>query len=352
MTPAPHPTPLLLVAVVCAAAAGCAWLGAVTGDRRGEAQRLAETARLAEIEGDAAQAESLLAQAAGILPQDAELHRHLARLAWEREDFAAAAASYRRVAALAPDDVEAWRRLGAAHAKLGDSEAAHEAIEQALRHDPHDIEAILLQSRLAEQRGDSAEASQACHRALRNDPENVEARLRLAEIHLRESRADRAAPLLRAICDDGDAEAECKGRAAWALGIAYGRQHRWRDAAAALRQSLDHRPDASADDWYRLAHAHLQAEQMEFADFALDQAIRRDPRQRDPRTMYAAIDAEHSGAAIPIGHTVGPSVSRDQSVSRDAEAWRSGAFPHSASTGFASTPSPSISTSTVSPGLR
>ncbi|MEX0718326.1 MAG: tetratricopeptide repeat protein [Planctomycetaceae bacterium] len=305
--------PILIVALLCGGLTGCAWFDALTADRRGEAQRLADSARLAEMEGNSRRAESLLAQAAEIRPNDAELHRHLARLAWEREDFTAAAEHYRRVVELASDDVEAWRRLGEARAGLGDDDGAREAARQALNCDPRDFRAILLQSRLADQRGDDADALEACHRALRGDPENVEARLRLAEIHLRESRSDRAAPLLRAICDDPDVDPESRGRAAWGLGIAYGRQHRWRDSALALEQALDGRSRTTADQWYQLAYAQLQAGRAAAAAASLDEAIRRDPVHRDARALHAALESGNPGAGRPgtiaaAGHTEPPAI--------------------------------------------
>lgn len=297
--------PILLAAVVAASSSGCAWIESFTTSRRNEAQRLAEIARQAEIDGNPDQAESLLERAAGIRPDDAELYRHLARLAWNRSDFAAAAENYRRVVALAPDDVEAWRRLGSSQARLGDFDAARESVEQALKHDPHDVPSILLESRLADRRGDTAAALNACHRALRIEPENVEARLRLAEVHLRESRADLAAPLLRAICDDSDVDGESRSRAAWGLGIAYGMQRRWSDSAEALKESLAHRQHTTADQWHRLAYAHLQAGDRRAAGEALDEAFRRDPQHAGAHALAAAIGMGRpgqTGAIAAVGH--------------------------------------------------
>lgn len=294
--------PLIFAGLLCGGLAGCAWFDAVTADRRGDAQRLAESARLAEIEGNSVQAESLLAEAADIRPDDAELHRHLARLAWQRQDFSAVEESCQRVVELAPDDVEGWRQLGEARARLGDQEGALEAVRRALQFDPHDSRSVLLQSRLADQRGDDTIALEACHRVLRGDPENIEARIRLAEIHLRESRPDRAAPLLRGICDDPEVDPESRSTAAWDLGLAYGRLNRWRDSAQALEQALAGRPETTADQWFHLAYAQLQAGRTEAANAALDESIRRDPGHRHAHALHATLETGPSGAISTAVH--------------------------------------------------
>ncbi|MEX2286580.1 MAG: tetratricopeptide repeat protein [Planctomycetaceae bacterium] len=282
---------LSLAVMFCAAIVGCSWLRTAVNRHQAEADRLVEQARDAQAKGDAELAVSLLSKAADVNPDDAEIPNQLADvlLAQGRKDDAVA--PLRNALEKTPNDATGHARLARLLFDLERFGEAEQSIDVALELDPKLTNALLLKSQLAERNHNDQQALEVCHRVLAAEPENAEAQLRIAGIHLRSSQPDRAAPLLRAICQSTQATAAQKADAYWSLGISYGQQRRWADAASALAAACKNREKVSADEWYRLAYAYFLADDDERASAALSRAFALEPAHAASLAMAEALHA-------------------------------------------------------------
>jgi tetratricopeptide (TPR) repeat protein len=134
------------------------------------------------------------------------------------------------------------------------------------------------------------------------DPENVEAQLKIAAIHLRLSEPDRAAPLLRSVCQSSRATSEQLSQARWSLGIACGQQRRWDEAADAIAAALEHRTNVTADEWYRLAYAQYSAGETETAARDVGRALKLQPDHPDALTLASILNVEPQPPVAPASH--------------------------------------------------
>ncbi|MGH7199660.1 MAG: tetratricopeptide repeat protein [Planctomycetaceae bacterium] len=280
---------LCLAALVSGALTGCAWVRTVWNESSsGESQELLAQARKAEQAGHTDRAALLLEAASLSNPDDAALHRELARFQIAQGERGEAVAHLRQAIRLDPHDAEGHAALARLFFLQGRLDDAERETGAALRCAPSHREALLLKAALAEQRNRFGLALDTYHRVLCCDEENISARLRVAAIQLRSSRPERAAPLLRSICDDPQATAQQQADARWALGLAYGRNGRWEDAAAALAEASRARP-MTADDWYTLAYARFRVGDLAGAQSDLLAALNADPAHTAAVHMAAAL---------------------------------------------------------------
>lgn len=273
----------------CAILPGCTWVRALVKDPDEESQRLVEEARAAENQGEIAEAGKLLSRAARTTPEDPEVHRQLARVLFGQGQHDAAVEHLQFAVDRDPGDPAAFVQLAQILSHEGNAHEAGLAVDAALELDPANSEALLLKASLAESANRIEDALQTYHRVLNADPANVEAMLGVARLQDRSGRPECAAPLLRSLCETTSANKEQKARAQWLLGIVYGRQRRWDDAAAVLSESLANRDDTTAEEWYRLAYARFQAGDYEGSRSDLAKALELDPRHTAALNMSAAL---------------------------------------------------------------
>jgi tetratricopeptide (TPR) repeat protein len=279
---------ILLIAASCALS-GCSWLDKVRGHPSLEAQNLIEQARSAEIEGNVEQAGSLLHQAIEANPEDVEAHRELARLLLDQGAVDAAVDQLRLAVGQRPDDIDSYTQLARIQLDHKRFRGAERDITSALAIDPEHVESLLLKAELAELHGRDALAMETYYRVLSRDPESVVGRLRLAELQIATGHPDRAAPLLRALCECTAANEDQRAAALWSLGIVYGQRGRWREAATALAASASDRRAMTADDWYRVAYARYTSRDFNGAWSDADRALRLRPDHRRAVAMHSAL---------------------------------------------------------------
>jgi tetratricopeptide (TPR) repeat protein len=261
---------------VCLILSGCSWLDKVRGHPTLEAQSLMEQAEQAEAKGDIERAGYLLHEAIDANPEDVEGHRELARLSLKQGKIDTAVEHLRLAIEQNPDDIDSYVQLTRIQLDYNRLDGAEREIAAALSIDPQHVQALLLKAELAERRGRAGLAMETYYRVLSRESENVRARLRLAELQIAAGRPDRAAPLLRSLCECPAANQQQKAEALWSLGDAYGKSGRWRDAAAALAAAVPHR-EMQVDDWYRLAYAHYAAKDYRGAWLDIDRALQSNP---------------------------------------------------------------------------
>jgi tetratricopeptide (TPR) repeat protein len=308
---------VLLAAVSCL---GCSWWQRWSNPEPRSARHLLEQSRDAEAAGDLRQARALLEQAVRRDPDDAEVRRRLARLLADAGEIEAALPHAAAAAEGSSDEPEPWVRLAELQMARDDWSAAEKSLDRAVACDPRHVPALLARARLEQRRGRTEAAVAACHQALHADPDLTEGRLLLAQLHLESQRPRQAAPLLRTVIDCPGVSAERRSEALRLLGLAYGAEARWDDAAAALEEAARDRP-LPADDWYRLAYAQYRAGRTDAAGASLARLAQVDPRHpaaaalaariatgspirtvaADPRLAGAATDG-HS--VLPLGRTL------------------------------------------------
>lgn len=307
----------LLVLLATVSCLGCSWWQRWSLPENRSAQHLLEQSRDAESAGDLRQARALLEQAVRRDPRDSEVRRRLARLLADAGEVEAALPHAAAAAEASSDDPEPWVRLAELQMAREDWTAAEKSLDRAVARDARHVPALLAKARLEERRGRPEAAVAACHQALHADPELTEGRLLLAKLHLESQRPRQAAPLLRTVIDGPGVSAERRAEAQRLLGLAYGAEARWDDAAAAFEAAGRDGP-LSADDWYRLAYAHYRSGRSDAAGAALARLAQVDPRHpggaalgerlatgspirtvaADPRTADAATDRN---SVLPLG---------------------------------------------------
>ena len=203
----------------------------------------------------------------------------------------------RRALLAQPDDPRHFVSLARLLAELGELGQAEDSLDAALRLDPADVEALLLKARLAEHQQQHHTAAELYHRVLACDPRNVPARLRLASLHLEAGVPERAGPLLRAVCQNSTAAPHEVAEARWQLGIAYGLEERWADAAVELAAALRLKPQPTGDELYRFAYARHRGGDAIGAAQVARLALKQDPQHAGAQAL-ASIPPAESGATI------------------------------------------------------
>jgi tetratricopeptide (TPR) repeat protein len=290
----------LVLLLVCGLAGGCTWARKLTSRSAGQARELADLAQQAQERGESEEALDLLNEAVQKNPDDAEIHRQIARILLGQGDDDTAVTHLRRAVACNPDDTQCHVQLAGVLFRAGRQEAAEAAVNAALETDPENIEALMLRADLAEHLGQDSVALGTYHQILSCDPGNIEAKLRAATIQVTAEKPKRAAPLLRSLCQCADATPQQLADAEWALGIAYGQEARWVDAADSLLAALPRRKQATADDWYRLAYSRYRAGDLQRARENLLTALSLSPEHQNALAMASVLNSRDSDAARAV----------------------------------------------------
>lgn len=275
------------ILLVLASLSGCAWVRGVVADPSAESHRLTERAREAADEANYTRAKELLHRAGKLTPDDPDVHRELARTLLAQGQRRDAIEALSHAIENDPDDMTSRVQLARLLIDEGLPELAAEPLDRAIEIDARNVDALLLKAKLSEQVGKQDVALETYHRVLSCDGEQVDARLALARLQVSTGKWERATPLLRAICECPRSTPEQKANAKWTLGIAYGRDQLWREAAEELSESAEVRTGLSADDWYRLAYARLNAEDFEGAWMAMVKALQTN-QQHEPALAMSA----------------------------------------------------------------
>jgi len=245
--------------LLCAAIAGCGWLPSLVRSSADKSVRLTEEARQACENGDRERARQLLARAAEIASGDPEVERRIARVLLLSGDTNEAVKHLRYATQHGVDDPDAYLELARVLLDSRRYDECQEMVDSALRLVPTHVQAQLMAGRLAELRHKDDEALEIYYRLLGNDPSAIEATLRVADVLVRMDRTSQAAPLLRTVVDSDRISPLEQARAHWALGLIYGRDHRWAESAAQLTAAAALRPELSAEESYEVAYAWWEA---------------------------------------------------------------------------------------------
>jgi tetratricopeptide (TPR) repeat protein len=237
------------------------------------------------------------------------LHRsatHVGVCLLERGDDKAALAQFQRLVDINPEDAESWIRIAHLREQQGENAAARTAVANALAANPKYIDALLFSAQHQREINDDQGALDALHRVLSIDADNIEAKLGIATLQIDSNRSERAAPLLRTICESPLANLVQKAEAYWALGMVYGKKRRWSDAASAINKAFEHQKRPSADQMYRLAYAQFQANERQQAWQAARVALQLSPRHAGAAQLTAALSTEFDDRArrvVPVGYS-------------------------------------------------
>ncbi|QDT92857.1 tetratricopeptide repeat protein [Gimesia algae] len=263
-----------------------------------ESQDLVEQVRVATESGRKEQAAELLKQAVASNPNNAAVRQQLSEFLIANGYSEEAIQQLHKTTVLAPDDPRPYIDLSYLLYEKKQYTDALKNLELGLTLDPTNIRALILKGELEELAGLSSSAVETYHRVLQVEPYNIVSRLKLAGLEIKLGEPNRATPILRPICHNTSATIDQRAEAQWMLGIAYGAEQRWTDSMASLEQALKNRDQVSADDWYRLAYACLQANQMAKVYPAVTQALTLNPMHTETNRLSNFLTQQTNGLNI------------------------------------------------------
>ncbi|MCA9038968.1 MAG: tetratricopeptide repeat protein [Planctomycetaceae bacterium] len=266
-------TSLLFVLWLIFSTSGCAWMNRKVFNPIDQAHMLTAKAESAYDNHDYKHAEEMYEKAIETNPRDGDIHRKLAALLLTEGRIPEAIQHLNQAVEKSPDDPETQFQLGKLLYEQGELVAARECMDRTLQIDPAHTDGLALRAEIALKEDDEETAIATYHRILTVNPNNVSARIHVAELQLKHGHPERAAPILRDICDCNFASSDIKAEAYWKLGDAYARMQRWEDAADSYQVAQMNRPSQNADEWYRVAFTHYQAGHWPEAEFSLQQAL-------------------------------------------------------------------------------
>lgn len=262
--------------------------------RDSESQELIEEVRVATESGRQEHAAELLKQAVSSNPNNAAVRHQLSEFLTANGYSEEAIQQLEKTTVLAPDDPRPYIDLSYLLYEKKQYTDALKNLDLALKLDPTNIRALILKGELEELAGLNTAAVETYHRVLQAEPYNIVSRLKLASLQIKQGEPNRATPILRPICHNTAATIDQRTEAQWLLGVAYGAEQRWSDSVASLEQSLKNREDVSADDWYRLAYACLQANDMEKVYPAVTQALTLNPLHTETNRLSTFLTQQNN----------------------------------------------------------
>lgn len=268
--------------------------------RDSESQDLVEQVRVATESGRQEQAAELLKRAVANNPNNAAVRQQLSEFLIANGYSEEAIQQLQRTTVLTPDDPRPYIDLSYLLYEKKQYTDALKNLELGLNLDPTNIRALILKGELEELASLNSAAIETYHRVLQVDPYNIDSRLKLAALEIKMGEHNRATPILRPICHNTSATFDQRSEAQWLLGVAYGADRRWSDSVASLEQSIKNRKDASADDWYRVAYACLQAQQMEKVYPAVTQALTLNPMHTETNRLSHFLTQQTHAASSQI----------------------------------------------------
>jgi predicted Zn-dependent protease len=269
------------------------------------AERLSAEARQAKIRGDAQSAEILLTEAVERNPSDCETRLELSELLLAHGSTQAAVVHLQKLIDQNPDDPRSFVGLAEAMLMQRNLPEAERLVAKALELDPRQTRGLLLRGKIEQSRGDDRRALSDYHELLANEPDHIEATMLVAGLHLRHGDGRVAAPLLRSIAENAEQDPQLRASAQWMLGRCYAQDSRWSDAAQALAAGMPSRP-GTPDDWLELADACWRAGDLQKAHVAVEQALKRAPRDTRALALLANLDKESGTAELRAGSVVAP----------------------------------------------
>lgn len=277
------------ILLMCALFSGCGWLPNFLQHSADKSVRLTEEARQACERGDHERARQLLAHAGEVAPDDPDVQYRIARVLLLAGDTDEAVKHLRYATKRGVDDPDAYLELARVLLEAHQYGECQEMIDSALRLVPTHVPAQFLAGRLAELRHKDDEALAIYYRVLGNDPSDVQAMLRVTDVLMRMDRTNQAAPLLRTIVDSDRISPIELARAHWALGLIYGRDHRWAESATQLAAAADLRPEVPADEAYQIAYAWWEAGDREKARNYVNRTLATSPQHANALALAAAL---------------------------------------------------------------
>lgn len=248
----------MISACAVTALGGCSWYGFGDTKKDEMTQELTEHARRSEEAGDLVQATDSLSKITEIDQADVAARLELARLHRDAGRTEEAIKSLREVVSLTPDDSRAWLELGELYYQKENYNHAEASLDTTLQLDPSNVQALMIKAEIEERRRFESRALEYYHRVLAIEENHPRAMLRIARIHMRNNEPVRASVLLRSASYCRGATPAEIAEARWLLGIAYGQEHRWEDAAESLRIATDIMEHPGPEDLYYLAYAQYQ----------------------------------------------------------------------------------------------
>lgn len=237
--------------------------------------------------GNWRQAESLLRQALGASPTDADARAHLAETLWTRGEQAEAIDHMRSAVRIDPDDANAAVRYGEMLLATGRADMALSEAERALAMDREITAAWALRGRAYRDLGDADRALADLHQALKQDPRSREVLADVAAMYFVSGRRRRELTTLHRLRDtyvpgeeplpllEGEADAY----------LALGRP---RQAADRLRLACD-RDEPNAHLLCRLAQAEEAAGDPTLAKQIAERALAADANHAPAQELAARL---------------------------------------------------------------
>jgi uncharacterized protein HemY len=113
-----------------------------------------------------------------------------------------------------------------------------------------------------------------------------------------------AAPLLRAVVDSDHITPGDQAQAHWLLGVIYGSEQRWSEAATQLVAAAAAKEDLSADKCYQIAYACWESGDTRKAREFASRALSQDPEHPDALALAAV--CRSAEAPTQAAHSTGP----------------------------------------------
>jgi tetratricopeptide (TPR) repeat protein len=290
--------------LICGLTIGCAWAPGFARQSADESNRLITQARQACDRGDHASAQRLLARAAQVAPDDPEIQRSIGQallLAGQRDE---GLKHLRYAIQHGAGDPDAYLELAHVQMDAGRYDDCQQAINAALALVPTHTQAQLMNGHLAELRLDNDAALAIYYRLLSADPSDSETAVRAAAVLVRQKRTWEAAPMLRAVVDSDRISPTDQAQAHWLLGVIYGSERRWSEAAVHLVAAAALQSDFSADQYYKVAYACWETRDAQKARQFAARALALEPEHADAQALLAACRAADS--PTQASHSTGP----------------------------------------------
>jgi tetratricopeptide (TPR) repeat protein len=277
------------VAVLCALSlAGCRSL-----DRAPVAQSVVEGRQLTQQgvnameRGDWRRAESLLERAVATNEKDADARRNYAETLWQRGAKTDALVQLESARKLDNCDPGLAVRTGEIYLAMGQINSASDMVEVALRADPKFAQAWALRGSVSAARGKQREALADFQRALAYAPDNYDFAILVVETYRELNEPEQALVALETLADRFP-PGEAPQQVLHLQGLTLATLARHDDAARMLAAAAQ-RDRPNAELLYHLARAELAAGRPQYAHYALEQALARDPTHRPSQALASEL---------------------------------------------------------------
>lgn len=299
----------MISACAVTALGGCSWYGFGDTKKDEMTQELTEHARRSEEAGDLVEATDSLSRVAEIDQADVAARLELARLHRDAGRTDEAIKSLREVVSITPDDTRAWLELGELYYLKESFNYAEASLDATLQLDPRNLKALMIKAEIEERRRFESRALEYYHRVLAIEENYPPAMLRIARIHMRNQEPVRASVLLRSVCYCRGASPAEIAEARWLLGISYGQEHRWEDAAESLKIATDIMEHPGPEDLYYLAYAQYQSGNDLETNKTINQLLQQHPEHRSTLLLAQAVSQRHTELTGPYRQVSATAVS-------------------------------------------